>query len=45
MAEEIERRLEISRKDKTCITEILQMGDTIEELKITFKSGNIMILR
>jgi hypothetical protein len=45
IAEEIEKRLLLSRKDKTCITEILQLDDAISEIQITFKSGNILILR
>ena len=45
-AEEIERRLDLTRKDKTQITEILNTsGDSITEVKITFKSGNIFYLR
>ena len=45
MSEEIERRLALSRGDKCQITEIIESGDAIDEIKITFKSGNIMILR
>jgi hypothetical protein len=46
MSEEIEKRLLLSRQDKSSYTEILQIGgDTIDELQITFKSGKIMVLR
>jgi len=46
MSEEIDKRLLMSRGDKSSYTEILQDdGDTIEELRITFKSGKIMVLR
>ncbi len=46
MAEEIERRLQISRKDKRSLTEILQVdGDAIQEISITFVSGNILVIR
>lgn len=46
MAEEIERRLSISRADKRTITEILQTdGDSIKEITIKFVSGNVMVIR
>jgi uncharacterized protein YvpB len=46
MAEEIERRLDLTRKDKTQTTEILNIsGDSIVEVKTTFKSGNIIVMR
>jgi hypothetical protein len=46
IAEEIERRLALSRASKQSLTEICQIdGDSIEELTIKFKSGNILILR
>ncbi len=46
MAEEIERRLALSRTNKQAMTEIYQLdGDNIEELSIKFKSGDVMVLR
>ena len=47
MSEEIEKRLSLlPKKDKVSMTEIYQIdGDTIEEITVKFKSGNIIILR
>lgn len=47
MSEEIEKRLSLlPKKDKISLTEIYQIdGDTIEEIRIKFKSGNVIILR
>lgn len=46
VAEEIEKRLDLSRGDKTKITEIINVtDDSVTEIKITHKSGNVFILR
>jgi len=46
MAEEVERRLSLSRQDKQQFTEIIQCdGDSIEEIIIKFRSGNIMHIK
>ncbi len=46
MSEEIDKRLAQSRKDRSSMTEIISNDhDSIEEIRITFKTGRIMVIR